>query len=150
MCPGVQGLYYLSPFKDSEVFDRQIEGLIKAGFKGEPTNYYKLKKENKLLGQEIQDLIFGKTIRGNIFNFTWSMTTNKDGKTEYANPILGNRTFKGKSWVKGDTVCRQYESLYDGIKDCAEIYRNPEGDNMTYSEYLLLTDYLIIPFSIEE
>ena len=68
-------MYYLVPLKNSEVFDRGIEGLIKAGYKADPSNYYKLKKENKLTGQEIRELIFGKKIEGTYFYIPWSLAT---------------------------------------------------------------------------
>ena len=71
-------MYYFAPYKNSEEFDRFMEGLIKAGYKGNPSNYHKLKKENKLTGQEIQELIFGKTMEGNIFDAEWSVSTNED------------------------------------------------------------------------
>jgi len=141
-------MYYLIPFKNSEVFDRIIEGLIKAGYKGNPSNYYKLKKENKLTGQEIQELIFGKKIEGTYFYIPWSVTTNKSGEVEYANKYYGNH--KGNSWIEGDTVCNQYESLFDGLKHCSEIYKTSEGDNMTSSKYLLLNDGMLSSFSIKE
>jgi len=141
-------MYYLIPLKNSEVFDRLIEGLIKAGYKGNLSNYYKLKKENKLTGQEIRDLLFGKTIEGNYFYIPWSITTNKDGESEYANKYYG--IHQGKSSIEGDTVCNQYESLYDGLKYCSEVYKNSEGDNMISSKYLLLNDFMLSPFSIKE
>ena len=141
-------MYYLIPFKNSEVFDRIIEGLIKAGYKGNPSNYYKLKKENKLTGQEIQELIFGKKIEGTYFNVPWSLTMNKDAESEYAIKYYGNH--KGKSWIEGDTVCNQYESLFDGLKYCSDVYKTSEGDNMKSGKHLLLTDFMLSPFSIEE
>jgi hypothetical protein len=141
-------MYYLVPLKNSEVFDRAIGGLIKAGYKGNPSNYYKLKKENKLTGQEIQELIFGKKIEGTYFHVPWSLTTNKDGESEYDNKFYGNH--KGKSWIEGDTVCNQYESLFDGLKYCSEIYKTSEEDNMTSSKYLLLNDFMLSVFSIKE
>ena len=141
-------MYYLVPLKNSEVFDRGIEGLIKAGYKGNPSNYYKLKKENKLTGQEIRGLIFGKKIEGTYYYIPWSVNTNQNGEAEYANKYYGNH--KGKSWIEGDTVCNQYESLFDGLKYCSEIYKTSEGDSMTSSKYLLLTDFMLSSFSIVE
>jgi hypothetical protein len=141
-------MYYLIPLKNSEVFDRAIEGLIKAGYKGNPSNYYKLKKENKLTAQEIRGLIFGKKIGGTYYYIPWSVTTNKSGETEYANKYYGNH--QGESWIEGDTVCNQYESLFDGLKHCSEIYKTSEGDNMTSSKYLLLNDFMLSVFSIKE
>ena len=141
-------MYYLNPVKDSEVFDHGIKGLIKAGYKGNLSDYYKVEKENKLTGQEIQELIFGKTIEGSYYTIPWSLATNKDGETEYANKYFG--VHQGKSWIEGDTVCSQYESLYDGLEYCSEVYKIPEGDNIKSSEYLILNDFMLSPISIKE
>lgn len=122
-------VYHLAPYKNSEVFDRYIEGLIKAGFKGKPSDYHKVKRENKMIGQEIRELIFGKTMEGTYFTIAWSIAINKDRGTEYSNPILGNH--KGKSWIEGDAVCSQCEYLYDGLAYCSEVYKIPEEDKST-------------------
>ena len=141
-------MYHLTPYKNSEVFDRYIEGLIKAGFKGNPSDYHELKKDNKLTGQEIRELIFGKTIEGSYFNIELSIAINKDGGTEYSNAFFGN--YKGKSWIEGDAVCSQYEFHYDGLEYCYEVYKIPEGDKMKSIEYLLLTDFMLAPISIKK
>ena len=153
-------MYYLTPHKNSEVFDRFIEGLIKAGYKGNPSNYYKIIEENKLSGNEIKDLILNKKVSGKVsvilkkkvsgkvFGLGWSQSRNAEGEFEYTH--FSGKTHKGKSWVDGDTLCYQFESLYDGIKYCAEIYKNPEGNKDELSEYLFLTDFYIYPFSIIE
>jgi hypothetical protein len=141
-------MYYLSPVKESEVFDHGIRGLIKAGYKGNLSDYYKVEKENKLNGKEIQDLIFEKTIEGSYYTMPWSLAINKDGKTEYANKFFG--VHQGKSWIEGDTVCNQYESLYDGLKYCSEVYKISEEKNMTTNKYLLLNDFMLSLFSIKE
>jgi hypothetical protein len=141
-------MYYLAPHKNSEVFDRGIEGLIKAGYKGNPSNYYKINEENKLSGNEIKELILNKKVRGKALGFEWSSSRSDEGEFEYTH--YDGRTHKGKSWVDGDTLCYQFESLYDGIKYCAEIYNNPAGNKNELSEYLSLTDFWIYPFSIIE
>lgn len=146
---GVQDLYYLAPYKNSEVFDRWIEGLIKAGLKvkGDPSDYYKVHQENKMTGKEIRELIFGKTMSGKVYGYPWSVKINKNGECDTTS-FLG--VYKGKAWISGDALCSQYETRFDGLKSCSDIYKNPEGDKKTLSEYLSLTDYGLLPFSIEE
>ena len=56
--------YYSWPFKNVEVFDRLAEGLVNAGFPGDPSDYYKVLEENKLNAQEIKELLWGHTISG--------------------------------------------------------------------------------------
>lgn len=107
-----------------------------------------LNKKNKLAGKEIQRLLFGKTISGNVFGFPWSTNINENGELKH-NHITG-AIFKGRAWVEGEAVCFQYEKRFYGIKNCAEIYRNAEGSDKNLSEYLELTEYYLFPFSVEE
>ena len=141
-------MYYLTPFKNSEVFDRTMEGLIKAGYKGDLSDYYKIIEENKLSGNKIRELILNRKVSGRLYGVGWSQSRSNEGEFEYTH--YDGRTHKGKSWVDGDTLCYQYESLYDGIKYCAEIYKNPEGKKNELSEYFSLTDFWLCTFSIIE
>ena len=52
-------LMYFYPFKDPELDKLFADGLLKAGIKGEPSGYYKIKEENRLTGDEIRQLLFG-------------------------------------------------------------------------------------------
>lgn len=125
-----------------------MEGLIKAGYKENPSDYYRVIDENKLTGQEIEELIFGKTIEGTYFKIEWSVFRSKDGKTESSNSFHIHH--KGKSWIEGDTVCNQYESRFDGLKYCSEVYKVSEGKNMMFNKYISLNDFMIAPFSIKK
>jgi len=44
---------------------------------------------------------------------------NQDENIAPQNPI-GGPIFTGKSWIEDDTICDQYEMLFDGIKVCAD------------------------------
>ena len=138
-------MYYLSPYKDSEVFERLMEGLKKAGYKANALDYYKIIEENRLSGNEIKALILNKKVKGKALGLEWSSSRNEEGEFEYTH--YDGRTHKGKSWVDGDELCYQLESLYDGLKYCAEIYKNPEGDKNELSEYMSLTDFWLYLFS---
>lgn len=87
-------LYYFHPWKDHKIFDQFFEGIIKAGFKGDP-KYYKINKLNRLNGQEIKKLFMGsKLFLDN--GFVWQIS--KNGAVEFPtvsgpnNPVL-----KGKA-----------------------------------------------------
>jgi hypothetical protein len=56
----------------------------------------------------------------------------------------------GKSWIEGDMVCNQYNMTYDGVKFCADVYANPDGNFDQKNQYLLVSDAIIFPFSIKE
>ena len=143
-------LYYFFSFKDHKVFDRFIDGIKKAGFSGNPSDYYKVEKKNKLSGLEIRELLFGKTaIAGNApgseFSFEWSTV----GDVELRNTRAGILE-KGKSWIEGDSVCNQYEYWLDGITMCYDCYYNTEGNDVAKNHCLLIGDSWIARFSIKE
>jgi TolB-like protein/Flp pilus assembly protein TadD len=139
-------LMNLWPFKDPEVAERLAEGLIKAGLPGQPSEYYKLYKEYKLTGEEIRDLVFGRTVTGIEFMWgqIWWLERTKDGKATYRNPVGSEN---GTSWIEGDTLCNQWQTFFEGLKYCFPVFRNPEGTPEKKNEYLGITDIWITSFS---
>ena len=152
-------MYYLIYWKNSEIFDRYIEGLKKAGYesyleklvkrgcKGDPFVYYRLNKENRMTGQEIRELLFGKTMRGFYFCTEWSSKINKSGEFVLMIFVV---FIKEKYGLKIINYANSMKHYLDGLKFCGEIYKNPEGNKKTLSEYFMLTDFFLFPFSIEE
>ncbi|MCK5311960.1 MAG: tetratricopeptide repeat protein, partial [Desulfobacteraceae bacterium] len=147
-----QSLYYYVPYKNSEVFERYLEGLIKAGFKGDSSNYSKVQKDQKLSQQEIEKLVTEKILSGFNGGFLWSLSHSQDGTSVFSLSKGGEISIKanGKTWVEGDSICYQYENLYDGLKFCGDVYFNPVGKQDNKSEYFMLTDFLLLPFSINQ
>jgi len=150
---------YLRPFKDKELERRFADGLIKAGLPGEPDGYYKIYQENKLSGAEIKDLVFDKTISGFdiLSGKQWWIKRDNDGKATYCGPkgyVKGKiaeveeTSDIGKSWVEGNRLYNQWANLYGGLEDCFPIYNNPEGMSENKDEYIGVTVYGFVPFSI--
>ena len=140
---------YIFPVKELSVLERIAEGYLKAGMPGEPSGYYKISKENKLTGKEIRELFFGRKVTGKAFmtGKQWWVERAKDGKAIIDG---GEGSDRGKSWIEDDMLCDQWNNLYDGLKDCWPIYRNPEGSPENFDEYLGVPDYGIYPFSLVE
>jgi hypothetical protein len=44
-------------------------------------------------------------------------------------------------------LCDQWDNLYEGLKDCWVVYRNPEGTPEKNDEYLGAPGYGLYPFS---
>ena len=149
--PSIQEVYYTWPFKNVEVFDRLAEGLVKAGFPGNPSDYYKLVEENKLTGKEIRETLFGHTQTAIESWGEWWAEIDKEGNTSLR--VIGtNQEWelhdKGKSWIEGDMVCFHYEKLFDGLTSCGEHYRNPDGNADTKSEYIEINHTQMSLFSV--
>jgi len=152
MFPSTRFLYFGFPFKDQEVFERYIKGLAKAGFEGDLSDYSNVHVKNRLNGQEIKELLFGKTRTGYIMGYEVSFSVNQEGKLIYSFSKGGFILFgdTGTSWIEGDSICNQLEQQFGGIKFYQDIYFNPEGDKISKNEYIAISDMSIIPFSIVE
>jgi hypothetical protein len=140
--------WYMSnfPFKDLQFTERLAEGFIKAGITGKPSGFYKISAENRLTGEEIRELFFGRKVTG----FTlatgkqWWVERSQDGKAALRD---GDDSDSGKSWIEEDMLCDQWDNLYESLKDCWVVYRNPEGTPEKNDEYLGAPGYGVYPFS---
>jgi hypothetical protein len=139
----------LAPYKNSDTFDRSIEGLTKAGLEGDPKDYFKIIDKNKLNGDEIKELLLNQNMKigGKVFGFKWAISLSSTGECEYA--IYGKK-HEGKYWVDGDTLCYKFETLYHGMPYCGEIFKNQEKDKNPSGEYAYLTEFMLFPFSVIE
>jgi len=130
------------PFKDQKVVYRLAEGLVKSGRSpSESSDYYKILDENRLAGQQIKTLMFGRKIIGLEGFFERS----SDGNAVYRGLISGSD--RGRSWIENDLLCDQWQKRYGGHKICYPVFRNPEGKPENQDDYLYITDLRIIPFS---
>ncbi len=142
----VRFIMSLLSFGELQIAERFAEGLVKAGLPGEPSGFYKISKENRLTEKEIRELFFGRKVSGSTFptGKQWRIERNKEGKATIHD---GDRSDTGKSWIQEDMLCDQWDNLYESLKDCWVVYRNPEGTPGKNDEYLGAPGYGIYPFS---
>ena len=142
----VRFMMTIYPLKDLQFMERIAASYIKAGLPGESSGFYKISAENRLTEREINVLFFGRKVTG--FNMvskkTWWIERSKDGKATIRD---GDKADTGKSWIEEDMICDQWDNLFEGLKDCWVVYRNPEGTPENYDEYLGAPGYGIYPFS---
>ena len=134
-------------FTDPKKLDRIAEALIKAGAPGNPTDYYRIFKENRITGQEVKSLLLGRKITGIAMTtgkqFWWEWT--KNGEFKF---IMGTYQDMGKSWVQGDVFFIQYKKLFGGLPFGTIIYRNPDGSFESKNQYFMVSDIgSITPFT---
>jgi TolB-like protein/Tfp pilus assembly protein PilF len=143
-------LMYLWPFQDMHVSDRFADGVIKAGLPGSRGGYYKISKENRLAGDVIKNLLFGRKVEGigrTGYN-EWSVKRTRDGKaTSETQRAAGNWIETGSSWIEGDMLCNDFPFFGVEGEHCAYIFRNPHGNSKMKNEYLMVTSFGIYPFS---
>jgi hypothetical protein len=133
--------------KDQQLMERIAEGYIKAGLPGEPSGFYKIISENRLTGNEIRKLFFGRKVAGSNMRSgqQWWIERSENGDATIRD---GDTSDTGKSWIEEDMLCDQWANLYENLKDCWFIYRNPEGTSENTDEYLGAPGYGIYPFSL--
>ncbi|MGV7224989.1 MAG: hypothetical protein ACQ9MH_26175 [Nitrospinales bacterium] len=135
--------------RDLQTLERFAEGYVKAGLPGELSGFYKISVENQLTGEEIKELFFGRKVTG--FELAsgkkWWIERSKSGEATIRD---GDDSDTGKSWIEEDMLCDQWNNLYESLKDCWVVYRNPEGTSENSDEYLGAPGYGIYPFSMVE
>ena len=150
LSPTTKFLYFGFPFKDQKVFDRFVKGLVKAGFQGDPSDYYIIHKNNKLSGDQIKYQFYGKTISGyHMMGPEIALKFDIRGKVESRLPQFG-LSDKAKSFVENDMMCFEFEKWYEGIKSCSDYYNNPEGTHINKSQFIVLDDLGMRFLSIQE
>ena len=96
-------------FKDQEVADRLSYGLIKAGLIGEPSEYYKLFEKNRLTGNGIKQVMFGRTCSGILVKEV-EVDISKNGETTFRGGVPPD---KGRIWIDGDMFCFEWKVYYN-------------------------------------
>jgi len=139
----VMSLFSLSDLQTAACF---AEGFIKAGLQGEPSGFYKISAENRLTEKELRKLFFGRKVGGSDITTgqPWWVERSQEGKAKI---LDGEESDTGRSWIEEDMLCDQWEHLYEGLRDCWVVYRNPEGTPEKNDEYIGAPGYGIYPFS---
>ena len=132
--------------KDRQVVDRYADGLLKAGWLGKPSEYYKIYEENRITGEEIRNLVLGQEITIHEFDRIYWIDHSKKGRAKDI-----SRVREGKWWIEDDMLCYQMESeTVKGLNDCGEIYRNPDSLPGSGKQYLYVRDYGIAALTAQE
>jgi len=127
-------LYF--PFADPKKMDGVAEALIKAGVPGTLADNYRISRENRLNGQEIKSLLFGRKITGT--SATGEQFWAEYGKSGEFKDIRGTNQNTGKSWVDGDVFFIQSKN-FGGIPVGLTIFRNPDGSKENKNEYYMVS-----------
>ncbi len=140
------------PFMYSKDAVRLANGLIKAGagdiflpFQklSSIRGHFKLFNENKLTGEEIRALVFGRAVIAAVPGVSVTeggfISRNKDGEATYQG-MRGTGSDSGKSWIEDDMLCDQWEKRYEGQKICYAVFRNLDFAPGELDKYLYLID----------
>ena len=133
-------LMYGFPLKDPRVADRLARGLLLAGMPGQPSGYLKIYEENRLSGDEIRALMFGRTVTGfdELTGEQFWIDRTKEGKATIRSALGSDN---GRSWVKGDILLDQWQIFMEGVKISGNVYRNPDARPEKKDEYIRINDF---------
>jgi len=139
--------------KDRKVSDHYAEGLVKAGWPGTLSQYYKIYEENRLNGEEIHNLVSGKEITVDEFGRIYWVNYYENGRFKDI-----ARVRDGDWWIEDDMLCSKVESnpaeehlpRLKGLINCGEIYRNPDSLPGSGKQYLYVRDYGIAALTAKE
>ncbi len=144
--PNVREVMYFYPFKDAEVAGRFADGLLKAGLPGKPSGYYKISEENKLTGEEIRELVFGRKTTG-INPWTdhqWLIDSTKDGKATHRDSpfhvLYSDELRQMKYSPRGFSTRELFGSYFAPMADDQQEVLSDSGkvwieDDMLYSQW---------------
>jgi len=129
------------PFKEPADLDRLRHGLRLGGMP-EFQDEWGLSRANKLSGDEIRALAFGRTHQGRhpISGVEFTFTRTADGRFT----AKGLWSDTGVSHVVGNRLCNEWTKYRPS---CAVIYRDPNGTRELRNEYILVQRSGAFPFS---
>jgi len=145
------------PFKDPEVVERFVDGVVNAGFPGNPSAHYTASGEYRLSGKKIKNLVFDQVvyIRSDPILGSWALIVHSEewAATYWKGPVFLDPKLawvesEGTSLIKGDLLCYQWQELLDGHMYCGPVFINPQGTPKGRDEYLFATDFDVILFSL--
>jgi hypothetical protein len=149
----MEAMFYF-PFKDHTVADRLAKGLLKAGLKSKTSRYIRVSEEDRLSGEEIRQLLFGRVRIGNSYDILDTFIReeiSENGKSTKRNNIIMVGDNVGTSWIENDILCNRYHDLYQGgLERCGPIFRNPNGTEKLKNEYVQIYDSGPWEWSIEK
>ncbi len=135
------------PFKELADRKRLRDGLRKVGVPEVPPSYAGRLKD-RLTGNEIRSLLFGRTQHGfdPKTHKDWMVSLAADGESMVLAPWFSGTEIR---WVKGDKLCSRHKGSAAGSKTCAFIFRNPEGTADGRNQFEWVGGARIYPFSVE-
>ena len=135
------------PFKELADRKRLRDGLRKVGVPEVPPSYAGRLKD-RLTGNEIRSLLFGRTQHGfdPKTHKDWMVSLAADGESMVLAPWFSGTEIR---WIEGDKLCSRHKGSAAGSKTCAFIFRNPEGTADGRNQFEWVGGARIYPFSVE-
>jgi hypothetical protein len=136
-----QYMYAIPEFADKEQF---ADYARKTGLAGD---YYKIRQMKRLAGEEIDKHLLGSHINAYESELGSVISFKSSGDVIYQ---WGDLNDKIDIYMENHMLCIQWKDLWGGLRDCAFVYKNPNGDAKNKNEYIRVTDYGLFGFRVIE
>ena len=138
---------FYSYFKRPEDLELVLDGLRDAGMPEWPFGHQGREKD-RLDVDAIEEIVFGKTWNG-IVNQKSPFVQEIDelGSIAYRS---ANSLYTGKASIQDGMLCTQSKSSRLGRKQCGYIYRNPEASSENYDDYVYVSIFSLMKFSVSD
>jgi adenylate cyclase len=137
---------YPCPFKDRRIGESFAEGLLKAGMPGQLSDYIHVSKEDQITGENLRSFYYPSANIGFTPFGQWTAEFAEDGAVAIHLPWPPGEDM-GKSWLEGNTICRQYKKYAFGKVLCSTTFKNPRGTFEEKNEYIWFSQISLTPFS---
>jgi len=139
--------FFYAYHKRKEDLDHRLEALRKAGMPEWPFGY-EGRKEDRLDPDAIKTVTFARTWVGHgTDGAPFMKQISEDGTIAYRDP---SHSLTGVASVEGGMYCQQFPAILTGRKYCSHLYRNPEGTPEEKNEYVNVSIFRIVHFSLAE
>ena len=137
------GIYMwgIPEFQDKE---QNADYIRKAGLTGD---YYKIRQMKKLTNEEIKKQLLGSHIDRYVDEYGGVLSFKNSGDVIYQ---IGELTDHIGVYEKHQMLCIKWTDRLGGLNDCSYVYKNPKGDAENKNEYIRVSDYGYIGFSVIE
>jgi TolB-like protein len=136
-------------FIDPKMSEAVVESMVKAGLPPIPSDYYQVEMLERLSEDEIKKLLLGSTITGmGLFSgqqWWWEIDINGGFRTKGGN--FGDED--GSLWIEDDLLCSNIPQMTKGLKLKGAVFKNKNGQEEKYNEYLWTATWGLMPFSVE-
>lgn len=134
------------PFRDLQVEEYFVEGLVKAGFSSGKLVSVHVSKEDQVVGDDLTALFFPAKFTGSVPS-DWSLEVTKDGTATLRAPFITKGLDTGRVWLEGDKLWFQYQNFWYGMGYCNTVFKNPKGTPERKDEYIRFNDLYYSRFS---
>ena len=136
------------PFESPEIMQRLAESLLIAGLSKPLTSFPFIDSSDRLSGEEISELVSGRTMIGldrgpGGVEAEFEVTRDRDAQIIRQGYLTYFK--KGKTVIEDDLLC---DPWWAHPNFCVAVFRNPQGDSASHSEYVFFTLSGFFTFSV--